>query len=103
MLKTHNTEIDLKDIFEELSAELSNEYENFLTEEEIVTINYPVEKSFSSYKNVSFGASQTIEGVLHGIKGQYLILDNGQAFNVRKHAGFYINLEVKENPVLSLF
>ncbi|MBR4696271.1 MAG: DUF2797 domain-containing protein, partial [Selenomonadaceae bacterium] len=31
-----------------------------------------------------------IEGVLSGIKGQYLIFDNGAAFNVRSHSGYRV-------------
>ena len=32
-----------------------------------------------------------VEGVLKGIKGQYLLLDQDRVFNVRAHEGFIAN------------
>jgi hypothetical protein len=39
----------------------------------------------------NFDKEARVEGVLHGIKGQYLIFDNG-VLNVRKFAGYEICL-----------
>ena len=35
-----------------------------------------------------------IEGRLWGIKGQYLIFDDGSVLNIRKHNGYNITLEI---------
>jgi hypothetical protein len=33
-----------------------------------------------------------ISGILTGIKGQYLIIDNNLVFNVRKHNGYLVEM-----------
>ena len=33
-----------------------------------------------------------ISGILTGIKGQYLIIDNLYVLNVRKYTGYYFNI-----------
>ncbi|NJW54652.1 DUF2797 domain-containing protein, partial [Salinimicrobium oceani] len=35
------------------------------------------------------------EGLLKGIKGQYLIFEDGMVFNVRKHEGFNVTLSLQ--------
>ena len=37
--------------------------------------------------------TQFFEGILTGIKGQYLILDNEYVLNVRKYTGYTFNIE----------
>jgi hypothetical protein len=37
-----------------------------------------------------------IEAVLKGIKGQYLLLENNQVFNVRSHEGFIADFSYEE-------
>ena len=47
---------------------------------------------------------QEINAVLKGIKGQYLIFENNEVFNVRSHEGFIIDFSFdKENVQSSLF
>ena len=45
-------------------------------------------------KSLSFDKLNEIEGRLWGIKGQYLIFDNGEVLNIRKHNGYEVTLEV---------
>jgi hypothetical protein len=61
-----------------------------LTGQEIVEINYPV--SFFPPKVIStdFDKTPAISGILTGIKGQYLIFENGVVINIRKYAGYLI-------------
>ena len=35
-----------------------------------------------------------IEGRLWGIKGQYLMFDDGTVINIRKHNGYKVSLEI---------
>jgi len=60
----------------------------------ITEISYPVEEYPGTINSISFDKLPKIEGVLKGIKGQYLILDEGRVLNIRKHNGYYIQLEV---------
>jgi hypothetical protein len=59
---------------------------------EITTINYPVEIYPKTAKNLGFDKSPEIKGVLSGIKGQYLIFKNGEVVNIRKHNGYYLEI-----------
>lgn len=57
-------------------------------------INYPVAQFPTKITSHSFDKTKEIEGVLQGIKGQYLLLDTG-VINMRKFTGYEIEFEVK--------
>ncbi len=57
---------------------------------EITSIEYPLNKLPEKLKSTGFEQNNIIEGRLTGIKGQYLILDNSTALNIRKHNGYFI-------------
>ncbi len=57
------------------------------------TLEYPVVDYPQKVTSLSFDKSSIIEGVLKGIKGQYLIFDDGQVLNVRKHNGYFVKVE----------
>ena len=48
---------------------------------------YPVEQYPEKIKSLNLDKTPTIRGVLHGIKGQYLIFEQG-VINVRKYSGY---------------
>ena len=64
------------------------------SDNEIVEINYPVNEYPEKVKSLSFVKLDEIAGLLWGIKGQYLIFDDGTVLNIRKHTGYLISLEV---------
>ena len=39
--------------------------------------------------------NKDFEGILTGIKGQYLIFDNEYVLNVRKYTGYIFNIDIK--------
>lgn len=61
-----------------------------LLDEKQININFPVESYPEKVKSLNFDKTPEIEGVLLGIKGQYLILDCG-VLNIRKFGGYNIN------------
>lgn len=61
----------------------------FLDQERIREINYPALAYPEKITSLSFEKTPVIEGVLMGIKGQYLILDIG-VMNVRSFGGYQI-------------
>ena len=63
-----------------------------LKNDEIITINYPVTKYPEKVKSLSFDKTPIIEGTLVGIKGQYLIFEEGKVVNLRKHTGYSISV-----------
>lgn len=59
------------------------------TEMEFPVLQYPIKvKSLNLTKTPSF------EGVLKGIKGQYLIFDDNTVFNVRGSEGYYVGITI---------
>lgn len=58
-----------------------------------VRIHYPVtHHSSSSLQLLNLDRHPTVKGILQGIKGQYLLLESGMAFNVKKHAGYEVSV-----------
>lgn len=56
-----------------------------------ISIHFPVENYPEKVKSLNFDKTPEIEGVLQGIKGQYLILDSG-VLNIRKFGGYQVSL-----------
>lgn len=75
--------------------------ENFLkdhgdkicVEDEICSIDYPVLRYPQKVKSHNLDKDVDFQGKLIGIRGQYLILENGSVINVRKYAGYEMQLE----------
>ena len=61
----------------------------FLENEEQISIDFPVDSYPEKVKSFNFDKTPEIEGLLQGIKGQYLILDSG-VINIRKFAGYKV-------------
>ncbi|WP_264769495.1 DUF2797 domain-containing protein [Coxiella burnetii] len=59
----------------------------------ITQLNYPVLEYPSKIKTLLFEKTSSITGRLLGIKGQYLILDNG-VINIRKYSGYHVECNV---------
>ncbi len=102
MLKGETEELDLdiqrQHLLKECAEDIKSLQDRFgihaisvLTGMKAVTIDYPVNNYPSTISSLSFDKEQKIEGVLEGIKGQYLILDSG-VLNIRKFSGYEISL-----------
>ena len=77
-------------LFQSLAPELQYYYCN---EDEIIEITFPVNDYPTKVKSVGFDKHSEISGRLWGIKGQYLIFDDGRVLNIRKHNGYSIKFE----------
>ncbi|WP_422410993.1 MULTISPECIES: DUF2797 domain-containing protein [unclassified Endozoicomonas] len=104
MLKGTAEPLDLKtqasDLLEMNASRLEALQEQFglqaitpVADPEVVDIRYPVEQYPVKVTSMSFDKKPLIEGVLLGIKGQYLILDTG-VINIRKHTSYQVNVSV---------
>ena len=102
MLKGVPVSVDLKGVRQELmqecNAEITALQQRFgvgeitpLSDEEVVEISYPIDQYPEKVKSLNFDKTPEISGLLHGIKGQYLILDTG-VLNIRKFSGYSIKL-----------
>ena len=74
---------EIPDLIEELGAKWLGD--------ETINISYPVIKYPTKIVSLSFDKTPYISGILEGIKGQYLLLDNG-VLNLRKFSSYHIGL-----------
>ncbi|MFA7686906.1 MAG: DUF2797 domain-containing protein [Moheibacter sp.] len=95
MLRNDVPEIDLlqqKDIFKVyIPSEQSRFY---VPDGPVYTFEYPVTAYPQKVKSLNLLKQKDYEGKLVGIKGQYWIFEDGTAWNVRGHEGFYVKLEL---------
>jgi hypothetical protein len=95
MLKNEvDDSIDLVNEKWELHDQLPEDLTEFFSEnDEVITINYPIDHYPSKIKSLSFDKTPLIEGKLIGIKGQYLIFEGGEVLNIRKHTGYSVDIK----------
>lgn len=102
MLKGNNTSIDLKaeaallkpkiaSRLNEIALKFGNDAVQCL-DEEVVEINYPVSEYLSKISSFNFDKTPVVSGVLLGIKGQYLIFEQG-VINMRKFSSYQVSIE----------
>lgn len=96
MLKNNLVEADLKLKKSELIAYLPEEVKPYVLsdEEEILELNYPVNEYPTKVKSLNLLKETTFEGILTGIKGQYLIFKDGTVFNIRSNEGLVVNISL---------
>ena len=102
MLKSDAEPQDMLSIRDQLLDQCSAEIETIKNEqgetsikaldEAVVEIQFPVSEYPEKVKSLNFDKQAEIEGVLMGIKGQYLILDSG-VLNIRKFSGYNIEVD----------
>lgn len=68
--------------------------EYFIESNSETTIEFPVLRYPEKVKSLNLTKTPSFEGVLKGIKGQYLIFEDDTVFNVRGSEGYYVGLEV---------
>lgn len=97
MLQTDSSDADLLFEKKKLAVLLSEENKKYLTKDNsIINIKYPYHYSSSKFSNISLDKNSEIEGVLEGIKGQYLVFNDGQTINIRKHNGYFVEIDIQE-------
>ncbi len=70
------------------------EFEEYYFDDDTITlINFPVEKYPEKVKSINLDKLPEFEKMLVGIKGQYLIFDDNYVINIRKHNGYFVELE----------
>ena len=100
MLKGEVESIDLAAKRDELLAECSDEITalqqqhglqaiQVINDADVIDIDYPVQQYPEKITSLNFDKTAVVEGVLQGVKGQYLILDTG-VINIRKFTSYQI-------------
>jgi hypothetical protein len=89
---------------EVLSEHVPEELKKYIVLDNTVTeIKYPVTKYPNKIKSVKLERTPNLEGVLLGIKGQYLLFDEDRVFNIRSHEGFISQFSVQDISQGTLF
>ncbi len=87
-------DIDLVEEKEKAAGFLDASLSEYLIDDDRITeIHYPVLQYPGKVKSIGFDKTKFIEGKLLGIKGQYLILDEGYVINIRKHSGYLVAID----------
>ena len=85
-------DIDLRLEKKRVSSLIPDEMQQYLIEDDkIYSFEYPVEEYPTKLKTLNFDKNSTVEGVLAGIKGQYLIFNGGYVLNIRKFGGYLVD------------
>lgn len=88
---------DLVSLKHSVRSLIPEELRHYYFEDDHVTkIRYPVLRFPEKVSGVNFDKQREIEGVLTGIRGQYLIFDGGRVFNVRRHGGYLTEIDADE-------
>lgn len=77
----------------ELQQRFGGENIQFLPDETVVEIIYPVERYPEKVKSLNLDKIPLIQALILGIKGQYLILDSG-VINIRKYSGYKLDVDL---------
>ena len=84
------------DAMQAVNEQFENEFDGPVVEvleERAVDIAYPVLQYPQKVRSFNLDKNPEAEGVLQGIKGQYLIFDTG-VINLRKYTGYHLTLQV---------
>jgi hypothetical protein len=73
---------------------MPEEFQDFIfDDDQITTLTYPVLRFPVKIRSIKLDKEPEIHSVLTGIKGQYLLFENGAVMNVRSHTGYRVTLE----------
>ena len=93
MLQNELSSQSLYDVRSQLIDNLDDELKQYLVlDKAIQQIVFPVLDYPRKVQSVTLDKVQNIEEKIIGIKGQYLIFDQGKVFNIRRHSGYLIQL-----------
>ncbi len=96
MLTNDIIDLNLEEEREKLKKyipEAAKEY--YLASNKETEIVFPVLEYPKRVKTLNLTKAPFFEGVLKGIKGQYLLFQDGTVFNVRNHEGFVVEISVR--------
>ena len=96
MLKNEVLDADLIEERDRLEAFIPEEVLPYFLKNHanITEINYPVIQYPRKIKSLNLEKSNTYSGKLIGIKGQYLLFEDGTVFNIRNNEGYKVSIDI---------
>lgn len=97
MLQNEITTANIQEIRETLKDKLPAEVQPYFesTNSTCFELEYPVLAFPTKLKTLNLDKTPFFEGKLKGIKGQYLLFEDGTVFNVRTYEGYVVRLNVE--------
>lgn len=96
MLTNDILDVNLVEIRDSLRQFIPTEaQEYFIASNSETHIAFPVAQYPTKIKSLNLDKTPEYEGVLKGIKGQYLIFEDGVVFNVRGSEGYVVELTIR--------
>ncbi|MCH4553274.1 MULTISPECIES: DUF2797 domain-containing protein [Aestuariibaculum] len=96
MLKNDIEDENLVEWRERLKQYIPDEAKEYFIESNSETnLEYPVHQYPLKPKSLNLGKTPSYQGVLKGIKGQYLIFEDQTVFNVRSNEGLVVNITIQ--------
>ena len=94
MLTNDITDADLVVEKEKLSQYIPEEVKEYYLDKNVkeTQINFPVNQYPQKVKSLNLIKTPTYQGILKGIKGQYLIFEDSTVFNVRANEGLVVEI-----------
>ena len=87
-------DVDLMKEKKRLSSQVPSDLASYITNEmQQMVLSYPVLHYPEKIKSLNFDKGPVVSGILDGIKGQYLMLDQNRVINMRKFGGYLIRLK----------
>ena len=90
-------DLDLYQYRESLKENLSHDLKEYILNEEVEQpLEYPITQYPEKIKSINFDKVREYQGILTGIKGQYVYLDHQYVMNMRKYSGYYFHIEMQK-------
>jgi Protein of unknown function (DUF2797) len=84
-------DLDLRGEKKRLAPLVPAELASYLVKDDhLLTLEYPVNQYPEKIRSLNFDKEPVVSGILTGIKGQYLMLDQNRVINMRKFGGYKI-------------
>lgn len=95
MLTNDVLDLDLVEIRDSLKQYIPDEArEYYIPSNKETNIHFPVLQYPEKINSLNLDKTPSYEGVLKGIKGQYLLFEDNTVFNVRGSEGYVVNLQI---------
>jgi len=96
MLTNDIIEVDLMEQKKKVAQLLPDEAREYfdINAFQVTALHYPVLQYPKKISSLSLDKTPNFQGKLTGIKGQYLIFENGTVFNVRSNEGYKVRISV---------
>ena len=97
MLQNQLVEFDLIQLREQCQAWLPEEVQPYFSVSTpgIYELEYPVEQYPVKINSLNLEKMPEYSGRISGIKGQYILFEDGTVFNVRTYEGYVVRIELE--------